>query len=85
MVDTLKTVKNNLVAAIDGLEEMEAKTGDIPEQMKVKLGMKDEDVPDDSPEEMKRYLGEVLDSALSSDMRTWDFIANTNQVILDPR
>ena len=65
MIEKIKFLKNTLTAAIDGLEEIERKAGDMPEHMKSQFGMSmDEELDNDSAEDMKNYLNEVLDSAL---------------------
>ena len=84
MMKKIKFIRTTLDAAIDGLEELEQKTKDVPESMKEKLGLNVEDDDNDTTEEMRVFLVEQLDSVLSGDMRAWDRITDTYQDILQP-
>ena len=84
MMKKIKFIRTTLDAAIDGLEELEHKTKDVPESMKEKLGLNVEDDDNDTTEEMRVFLVEQLDSVLSGDMRAWDRITDTYQDILQP-
>jgi len=84
MMKKIKFIRTTLEAAIDGLEELEQKTKDVPESMKEKLGLNVEDDDNDTTEEMRVFLVEQLDSVLSGDMRAWDRITDTYQDILQP-
>ena len=67
MAARVKFLKSTLEAAIGGIEEMERKTGEMPENLKEKMGMGyDEEIDSDSPEDMKNFLIEVLSSTLRS-------------------
>ena len=80
MVRKITFIRKTLEAAIDGLEELEQKTADVPDSMKEKLGINSEDGDDDTTEEMKSFLMEQLDSILISDLRAWDMVTDTYQV-----
>jgi len=84
MLEKITQLKDYLGKTIDGLQALEEKTGEIPQAMKAKLGMEDDEIDNDTPEEMRQYLARILDSTLSADMRTWDRIIDTNLDILDP-
>lgn len=84
MLEKITQLKDYLGKTIDGLQALEEKTGEIPQAMKAKLGMEDDEIDNDTPEEMRQYLANILDSTLSADMRTWDRIIDTNLDILDP-
>ena len=65
MVEKVEFLKSSLTAAIDGLVEIEAKARDMPEHMKSLHGMEeDEELDRDSPEDLKKFLAEALDSIL---------------------
>ena len=65
MAARVKFLKSTLEAVIGGIEEMEEKTGDMPDNLKQKMGMGyDEEIDSDSPEDMKKFLIEVLSSTL---------------------
>ena len=65
MAARVKFLKSTLEAVIGGIEEMEEKTGDMPDNLKQKMGMGyDEEIDSDSPEDMKNFLIEVLSSTL---------------------
>ena len=67
MAARVKFLKSTLEAAIGGIEEMEKKTGEMPDNLKEKMGMGyDEEIDSDSPEDIKNFLLEVLSSALRS-------------------
>ena len=67
MAARVKFLKSTLEAAIGGIEEMEKKTGEMPDNLKEKMGMGyDEEIDSDSPEDMKNFLLEVLSSTLRS-------------------
>ena len=67
MAARVKFLKSTLEAVIGGIEEMEEKTGDMPDNLKQKMGMGyDEEIDSDSPEDMKNFLIEVLSSTLRS-------------------
>ena len=80
MVRKITFIRKTLEAAIDGLEELEQKTADVPDSMKEKLGINSEDGDDDTTEEMKSFLMEQLDSILISDLRAWNMVTDTYQV-----
>jgi len=84
MLEKITQLKDYLGKTIDGLQALEEKTGEIPQAMKAKLGLEDDEIDNDTPEEMRQYLANILDSTLSADMRTWDRIIDTNLDILDP-
>jgi len=84
MLEKITQLKDYLGKTIDGLQALEEKTGEIPQAMKAKLGMEDDEIDNDTPEEMRQYLANILDSTLSADMRSWDRIIDTNLDILDP-
>ena len=80
MFEKIQFLRNSLNAAIDGLEEMEKKTAGVPEHLKAKLGLEfDKDIDEDTTEDMKKYLLDLVDSIISADMRAWDRIVETNQ------
>ena len=99
MAARVKFLKSTLEAAIGGIEEMEKKTGEMPDNLKEKMGMGyDEEIDSDSPEDMKNFLLEVLSSTLrsaffclypficlhfSAEMRVWDRIVDTSLDVLD--
>ena len=85
MIKKITFIRNTLEAAIDGLEELEQKTLDVPESMKEKLGLNVKDDDNDTTEEMRNFLVEQLDFILSGDMRAWDRITDTYQDIINPR
>ena len=65
MAARVKFLKSTLEAVIGGIEEMEEKTGDMPDNLKQKMGMGyDEEIDSDSPEDMKKFLIEVLSYTL---------------------
>lgn len=67
MAARVKFLKSTLEAVIKGIEEMEKKTGEMPDNLKQKMGMGyDEEIDSDSPEDMKKFLIEVLSSTLRS-------------------
>ena len=67
MAARVKFLKSTLEAVIGGIEEMEKKTGEMPDNIKQKMGMGyDEEIDSDSPEDMKNFLIEVLSSTLRS-------------------
>ena len=67
MAARVKFLKSTLEAVIGGIEEMEEKTGDMPDNLKQKMGMGyDEEIDSDSPDDMKKFLIEVLSSTLRS-------------------
>ena len=65
MMKKIKFLRATLEAAIDGLEELEEKTMDVPESMKEKLGLNvvDED-NNDTTGEMRTFLLDHLDSII---------------------
>ena len=80
MLEKITFLKNSLNAAIDGLEEMEKKTAGVADHLKAKLGLEyDQDIDEDTTEDMKKYLLDLVDSIVSADMRAWDRIVETNQ------
>ena len=80
MFEKITFLKNSLNAAIDGLEEMEKKTAGVADHLKAKLGLEyDQDIDEDTTEDMKKYLLDLVDSIISADMRAWDRIVETNQ------
>ena len=80
MYEKITFLKNSLNAAIDGLEEMEQKTAGVADHLKAKLGLEyDQDIDEDTTEDMKKYLLDLVDSIVSADMRAWDRIVETNQ------
>ena len=65
MLRKVKFLRSTMEAAIDGLEELEQKTMDVPESMKEKLGLNDvEDEDNDTTGEMREFLLEQLDSII---------------------
>ena len=65
MLRKVKFLRRTLEAAIEGLEELEQKTMDVPESMKEKLGLNvDEDEDNDTTGEMRDFLLEQLDSII---------------------
>ena len=67
MAARVKFLKSTLEAVIGGIEEMEKKTGEMPDNIKQKMGMGyAEEIDSDSPEDMKNFLIEVLSSTLRS-------------------
>ena len=85
MIKKITFIRTTLEAAIDGLEELEQKTGDVPESMKEKLGLNVKDDDNDTAEEMRNFLVDQLDFIVSGDMRAWDKITDTYQDIINPR
>jgi len=85
MMKKVKFLRTTLEAAIDGLEELEQKTMDVPESMKEKLGLNvGEDEENDTTGEMRSFLLDQLDSIISGDLRAWDRITDTYLDIQDP-
>ena len=66
MMKKIKFLRTTLEAAIDGLEELEQKTMDVPESMKEKLGLNiaEDDEDNTTTGEMRNFLLEQLDSIL---------------------
>ena len=65
MMKNIKFLRTTLEAAIDGLEELEQKTMDVPESMKAKLGLNvGEEEDNDTTGEMRSFLLEQLDSIM---------------------
>ena len=64
MAARVKFLKSTLEAVIGGIEEMEKKTGEMPDNLKQKMGMGYEEIDSDSPEDMKKFLIEVLSYTL---------------------
>jgi len=85
MMKNIKFLRTTLEAAIDGLEELEQKTMDVPESMKEKLGLNvGEEEDNDTTGEMRSFLLEQLDSIMSADLRAWDRITDTYLDIQHP-
>ena len=67
MATRVRFLKNTLEAVIAGIEEMEKKTGEMPDNIKQKMGMGyDAEIDSDSPEDMRKFLIEVLGSTMRS-------------------
>ena len=67
MATRVRFLKNTLEAVIGGIEEMEKKTGEMPDNLKQKMGMGyDAEIDSDSPEDMRKFLIEVLGSTMRS-------------------
>ena len=66
MMKKIKFLRTTLEAAIDGLEELEQKTMDVPESMKEKLGLNiaEDDEDNTTTGEMRNFLLEQLDSII---------------------
>ena len=64
MMKKVKFLRTTLEAAIDGLEELEQKTMDVPDSMKEKLGLNAEDEDNDTTGEMRSFLLDQLDSII---------------------
>ena len=81
MAAEVKFLKTTLEAIIDGIEEMEKKTGDMPDNIKEKLGMAfDEEIDTDTPEDMKKFLIDTLSSTLRFDSLLHIFIYSEDNV-----
>ena len=72
MLKKIKFLRSAVEAAIDGLEELEQKTMDVPESMKEKLGLKvvDED-KNATAEEMRSFLLDNLDFIIRQAATVW--------------
>ena len=67
MAARVRFLKKTLEAVIGGIEEMEKKTGEMPDNLKQKMGMGyDAEIDSDSPEDMRKFLIEVLGSTMRS-------------------
>ena len=67
MAARVRFLKITLEAVISGIEEMEKKTGEMPDNLKQKMGMGyDSEIDSDSPEDMRKFLIEVLGSTMRS-------------------
>ena len=66
MMKKIKFLRTTLEAAIDGLEELEQKTMDVPESMKEKFGLNiaEDDEDNATTGEMRNFLLEQLDSII---------------------
>ena len=77
MMKKVKFLRTTLEAAIDGLEELEQKTMDVPESMKEKLGLNvGEDEENDTTGEMRSFLLDQLDSIIR---KVSTLVSNTYQ------
>ena len=72
MLKKIKFLRAALEAAIDGLEELEQKTMDVPESMKEKLGLNDVDEDKKATAgEMRSFLLDHLDFIIRQVARVW--------------
>ena len=72
MLKKIKFLRAALEAAIDGLEELEQKTMDVPESMKEKLGLNDVDEDKNATAgEMRSFLLDHLDFIIRQVGTVW--------------
>jgi len=87
--DRVEFIQRSLTAAVDGLELLQAKTSNIPEIMKEKMGQmggKLEETNEDAGEGIKRLkmlLADLIEHLLRADRRAWNRIIDTHLDILD--